>query len=231
MRGVAETKTFLDIHNDVQSKPIHILQFFGFHGCGKTQIVLQLGNRFPFLSNEDQEKDCIRWQIQCSDLEHDVRKELQKLAEELQRNGFNVSRDEVYSIQDRLDNDMTGTLVQTLFDCKAHVLLVIEDPKKSSRRILSDLCQELHQKALQEREFKFHLYLTCRTEDQVLTECDKHKIQSTAITGFNEDEAVAFLNEAVICKTTGNEAARAIFMRFSGLPLGLHAAKGYCKQS
>jgi len=243
MSSITETEKMKDILMIVKNSKIHILQCFGVHGSGKTQTVLKLADKFPYPENEDEEKQeeeeskrkaklCIKWQIQCSDSEHDIKKELENLAEELQLNGF-ISRGKVYSICRDLRDNLAGPLVQALSDCNAHVLLVIEDPKDASKKLLKDLCEELNKKKLvDQRECKFHLYLTCRREDQVLTKYERRSlIQSETVTGFSEKEAIAFLNEASIDGTMGNEAAREIFQRFSGLPLGLQVARGYCTQS
>ena len=213
----------------VASETIHILQCYGVHGSGKTQTILQLADKFPFLENENQNQLFIKWHIQCSDSEHDIEKELENLAEELKRKGF-ISEDRFYSIQRDLGSSMAGPLVQVLIDCRAHILVVVEDPK-DTKDLLNDLCEQLLKHVASESELKFHLYLTCRTDDQVFTEYNRRAIQSKAITGFNEEEAVAFLNEATKSANSGNKAACEIFKRFSGLPLGLQAARGYCTQS
>ena len=228
--NVTATEKFKSIFNTIKDESVYILQCYGVHGSGKSQTALQLARKFPYFDSEDQNQLIIKYQIECSDSERDVKTELQTFAENLQRCGY-ISKDKVYDICGNLDKNLSGPLVNVLLnDCEANVLLLIEDPEDTDKQLLSDLYRKLHAKFCHNRKFKLHLYITCRKEDQILAKEERNILHSELMTGFSEDESVSFLNEAEDC-VTDTDAARQIAVRFSGLPLGLQAARGYCVES
>ena len=229
-----ETQTYCEIYNKVKTKEVWILQCYGVPGSGKSQTVLNLAKKFPFMENEDDvdPKKFVKWHIQCSDSKHDVKQELQNLAKEMQKQSFFADCD-YYSISEALEKGRAGPLVNSLFLCDARVLLVIEDPVGSNEDLLVDLCRQLHAKASNNAHCRFHLYMTSRSRQQIMSELEMKNIpvyQSELVNGFSEKEAVEFLSEAQECATS-KEAATEIFKKFGGLPLGLQAARKYCIDS
>ena len=229
-----ETETYCEIYNNIKTKGVWILQCYGVPGSGKSQTVLNLAKKFPFIENEDDvdPKKYVKWHIQCSDSKHDVKQELQNLAKEMQKQSFFADCD-YYSINEALEKGRAGPLVNSLFICDAHVLLVIEDPEGSNEDLLVDLCRKLHTKASDNAHCRFHLYMTSRRRQQIMSEVEIKNIplyQYELVNGFSEKEALEFLSEAPEC-ATNKEAAIEVFKKFGGLPLGLHAARKYCIDS
>ena len=77
---------------------------------------------------------------------------------------------------------------------------------------------------------KFHVYFTSRSKwpllSKSLSSIEYH--ETININGFSEDEAIRFLQQSDGRTTDTREDLIKVFKRFSGLPLGLLAAKGFC---
>ena len=228
-KDLKKTRTYCGIYEKVKDKQFQILHCHGVPGSGKSQAVLKLSESFYETNGS---KPRIGWHIRCVDFSQNVKESLKKLAEELQRDGW-ITDHTLYSINDDLDTNGAGKLVGTLFDCDAHILMVIEDPQSQSIELLGDLCRQIIAKSNESRECKLQLYLTSHKKIQILSSDEMKMVpvfQSELLEGFNEEEAVDFLKEASQCATS-DAAAKEIFKRFSGLPLGLKAAREYCIQS
>ena len=207
-----------------------ILFCHGVAGSGKSQLVRLIAEKFPF--NDFIADVQIKWHIQCKDSGHDVREELKKLAEKLFKNAH-VSLRKYQLFKDELESDVAGTLVEKLVECDVPVLLVIEDPDKNKdARILNDLFRSVDKNAAKSNaKSKFHVYVTSRTKFSLLSEDETLKMnsyRSKFVKGFSQQEAIGYLN---IKSKDDENAAIKVFERFSGLPLGLQAAKNYCKKA
>ena len=208
---------------------------FGVPGSGKSQIVRKLGEKFPFQVSTDNFKSYIKWHIQCYGTGCLVKKEFQMLAEELRRHSFITSHEAYKSLADELDLDHVGAggMVQVLLNCDAPVLIIIEDPDEQSKSFLRDFCRQLEQHKATPRSYPFHVYITSQKISKVFSteEIDEMAIyQPALVNGFTKEEAVEFLNEAANY-THFSHASVKVYERFSGMPLGLKAARGYCRRS
>ena len=221
-----KTKKFEEIYDKVKGKKLQILECHGIPGSGKSQTIRKLGEKFPLTDNDV----IIKWHIQCKDSGHDVKQELIKLAEKLlTHNHDNMTQTKYQSIVDGLDADNAELLANTLIEGGVPTLIIIEDPPLSSKELLSNFCNNLATNSTKATK-EVHFYITSRTRflsaKFVSSEscCDRETIQ-----GFDKDEAVRYLNGGM--SEEKKKMAHRIFKRFSGLPLGLQAAKGYCTNS
>ena len=163
------------------------------------------------------------------------------MAEELRRHFFITSHEAHQSIENDLDHADAGRLVQILLKSDVPVLIVIEDPDESSKSFLRDFCRQLENHQSTPRNHKFHIYITSRNIRNIFSPEEIHKItiyQTAVLKGFSEKESIALLNEdpnqnseEVNSSIKSQKACVKIYERFSGMPLGLKAAKGYCKKS
>lgn len=233
-----ETKTFHDIYEKIKNLKKCILHCWGVPGSGKSQIVRKLAEKFPF--PEDDEKTVseivIKWHIQCKDSGHDVKGELKKLADSLFKKAHITNKNEYQSIEDDLTENSTDNLVNTLSALSAPVLIIVEDPDPDktnpSNILLQDFLRKLSANSTQsDKKPVVHFYFTSRTKSPILKSSETKNIQiysEMSVTGFNETEALEYLTTE---EETDAQAASKIYRRFSGLPLGLQAAKGYCSNS
>ena len=229
--GLIETESFCRISDEICNRLTCILHCHGVHGSGKSELVRKLAESFPS-ENDSEVSSFIKWHIQCSDNGCDVIQELKELVEVLQREGFLTDR-QLYGINHDLEGERGGVLIDTLCKSRAHVLIVIEDPDVNSKKLLADMCRSLHAKSREERLCQFHIYFTSRNKEQILSADQIRKIEiyeTKLLTGFSKQNALSFLNEAIDC-TTDDDSATKIYERFSGLPLGLKAARKFCEDS
>ena len=213
---------------------------YGVAGSGKTHIAISLAEKFPFTKSDggDANKELIKWHIQCSDRNHDVKKNLKDLADEMQRNSF-IKKEKNLSIKSNLDKNRATELMQALLNCNAHVLILIEDPQDENE-LVRDLCVQLstlYSKVEKEEEKssvtrKIQMYITSRTKNGIFRDGETEKYsfyESEHINGFSEEEALEFLkNEEG--KRDNPTGASEICKWFSCLPFGLKSAKEYCKE-
>ena len=234
-----KTKIYHEIFDKIKDKKKCIFHCWGVPGSGKSQIVRKLAEEFPFTyDNKDSVKGVVKWHIQCKDSEHDVKEELQKLTEELFKNAH-IKKKEIYeSIKNDLHFNRCDKLFYELRFCSIPVLIIIEDPdpdeKNPNKKLLQDFFRKLssNDSHLSKNDVKMHLYITSRKINPILHEDetkDKKIHIKQKLTGFNEQEALQYLTDQP--KKSKNKAALQIFKRFSGLPLGLLAAKRYCEEA
>ena len=218
----------------IKKENLCILHCWGIAGSGKSQIVRKLAESFPFTYDDKKSpsKNVIKWHIQCKDSGHDVNKELQKLTDELFMNAHIQNKETYQSIKDHLNDNECGMLVQTLLSCSFPVLIIVEDPDSNTeianKKLLKDFLRNLPCFFEPEVKPTMHFYITSRTGNAILKEDETKRMniyKKEKVTGFNESEALEYL---LSNGKPNKESATKIFQRFSGVPLGLQAAKGYC---
>ena len=232
-----ETKTYKKILKKIKKENMCILHCWGVSGSGKSQIVRKLAERFPFTYNDKRSssKNVIKWHIQCKDSRHDVNKELQKLTDELFKNAHIQNKETYQSIKDGLNDNVCDMLVETLLLCSFPVLIIVEDPdpdsyeEKQNIKLLQDFLRKLSRSSLEpEGKPTMHFYVTSNTGNPILIEDEANRMsiyKKEIVTGFDESEALEYL---LSNDKPNKESATKIFQLFSGIPLGLQAAKGYC---
>ena len=230
--NLIETDTYHELRKIVEHRCTLILRCHGVPGSGKSQIVRKLAKYFPFDSENDQTSQLhIKWHIQCKDSEHRLKEQLKKLSESLVKHGF-IAFDKCQALQDRLDSDVAGELVDILSNTNVPVLIIIEDPdEKWDAALLSDLFRCLHS-IVDGTKSKFHVYITSRTKCPLLPEEEAENMKiykSKDVHGFSEEESKNFLGAG--SDLQAQKAAINIHRRFGGLPLGLQAAKSYCRKA
>ena len=220
------TETYNSLLKNIEEETVTILQCNGVPGSGKSQIIRKIAEEFPF--GKGSESDVvIKWHIQCKDSGHDVRFELTLLVERLLKSSFDVTQEKYHSVVDNLDMDEASQLVDTLISIQKPILIIVEDPQPKDKKLLKSLCCCLQsQSKTKLLSTKFHVYVTSRKTYADL--CSRSPCyRNETVRGFTEQEAIEYLNGGL--SDEKKAAARKIFRRFSGLPLGLQAAKGYCK--
>ena len=227
------TETLKRIRNKIEKEIITILQCHGVPGSGKSQILRKLAKDFPYKNDSNKiDSILIKWHIQCKDSDHDLQKELIVLAEKLTKNSFIKELEINQSIVDNLEENETKHLVDFLVNVDVPVLIIVEDPPDRQIALLKNLCANLKSHAENPKSFskKIHLYISSRKNTVLVGEPKVPCYRLEKVEGFNRQEALDYLNQAV---TETNETADklAVFQFFSGLPLGLNAAKAFCKKA
>ena len=227
------TETLTRIRNKIEKEIITILQCHGVPGSGKSQILRKLAKDFPYKNDSNKiDSVLIKWHIQCKDSDHDLQKELVVLAEKLTKNSFIKKLEINQSIVDNLEENETKLLVDFLVNVDVPVLIIVEDPPDRQISLLKNLCANLKSHAENPKSLskKIHLYISSRKNTVLVGEPKVPCYRLEKVEGFNKQEALDYLNRAV---TETNETADklAVFQFFSGLPLGLNAAKAFCKKA
>ena len=236
-----KTNIYFEIFDEIKVKKKCILQCWGVPGSGKSEIVRKLAQEFPFTNdNKGTTKGVVKWHIQCKDSEHDVKDELQKLTDELFKDVKNKEKKTTYeSITNELQDNRCDRLFHVLQSCSFPVLIIIEDPDSIEKNLSKDLLQDFLRKLssndsqLLNNDTKMHLYITSRVKNPILNEDEtkeKYVYVKKKITGFNQQEALQYFMDQSI-EPIDESAVLQIFKRFSGLPLGLIAAKTFCNEA
>ena len=228
VEGLVRTETLTAIRKRIKEERTVILHCHGVPGSGKSQVVRKMSQEFPFNSSHLEKDDVlIRWHIQCSDSGHNVQEELKDLSRRILQNSFSVTEEQCQNVIDNLKMNEAGKLVNLLVEIEKNVLIIIEDPSEDDQKILHSLCRNLS-KSVSLPSKKIHLYIATRKSKSFLSPNQKVNCYKLEIVkGFNEQEAVSFLDGEV--SEEERAAAAKIHKRFGGLPLGLLAARGYCK--
>lgn len=124
-------------------------------------------------------------------------------------------------------------LVDVLCKSCKPILLVIEDVQPINHQLLKDFLRNCDQKCAQYNENKFHVYVANRSKnlaDSLKDELCKDEVMFKELKGFTEEEGIDYLFEKKNPTADIIEAGRTIVKRFSGSPLGLHAAKKFCEK-
>ena len=217
-----EIKRLKEIYNKVKKEKVIVLECLGVPGSGKSQVIRKLGENFPLFKKDV----IIKWHIQCKDSGHNVKQELIKLAEKLlTHNHHNMTQAKYRSIVEGLDTDNAQLLADTLFENDVPTLIMIEDPPLESKLLLDNLCGYVASISTQATK-EVHCYITSRTkvlsDNFIFFESCCHR---EMIEGFDEEEAINYLEKGT------TEERKSVYKIFTGLPLGLQAAKGYCKNT
>ena len=165
-------KTYGEIFDEIKNKKKCILHCWGVPGSGKSEIVRQLAQEFPFTNDsKGTTKDVVKWHIQCKDSNHDVKKELQKLTDKLFKKVYKEKKTTYEFITNELQDNRCDRLFHELQSCSFPVLIIIEDPdpieKNPSKDLLQDFLRKLssNDSQLLNNDTKMHLYLTSRIDN------------------------------------------------------------------
>ena len=160
MRGpitnLVQTETMNEVTETINNQNAVVLHLIGMPGSGKTQLVRYISEEFPF---NHRESLLIKWAVQCKDSEHDVKTQLQKLADKLHAHGF-IPKELSDTMKDELDMNGVESLVNALLDSQASVLIVVEDQEKPNL-VLRDFVRNLIT-APYHGASKVHLYVTSK---------------------------------------------------------------------
>ena len=220
----------------VREKTKLILYCHGFAGIGKSQLVLSLAAKFPYTETPDDSSSgstAIKWHIQCKDTKNDLMKQFLKLAEELKENGYSKNIN-LKSLKQNFRKNQTKIFTKILVNCNVPVLINIEDPTETGKKLIQNFFQSLKQNfppTNEQNQINFHVYITSRSKSSIVETQSMPPIEYYENLGFSEKEAIDFLNESDGATVeTRNNLVR-VFKRFSGLPLGLLAARSFCNRS
>ena len=232
--NLVTTETFKHIREKIEKEMIMILLCHGVPGSGKSQIVRKLAKEFPFGNHSNETDILIKWHIQCKDSGHNLKEKMKELAEKLLKNLFIENQEKCQSIVDELEeNDNSKLLIDVLVNTGVPVLIIVEDPSNEHIALLKDLCASLRDRAKKQKPIskKFHLHISSR-KNTVLLEGEAnlpfYKVEN--IKGFNEKEALNYLNRGLVESNSSHDAL-AVFQFFSGLPLGLNVARAHCNKA
>ena len=225
------TETFKRIRNKIEKEIITILQCHGVPGSGKSQIIRKLAKDFPFGNNSNKTDFLIKWHIQCKDSDHDLRNELVVLVEKLTEHPFIRKLEINQSIVDNLEENETKPLVDFLIKVDVPVLLIVEDPPDRQITLLKNLCANLKSHAENPKPHLniIHLYISSRKNTVLVEEQNVPCYRLEKVEGFSKQEALDHLSLKEIENDTDDKLA--VFQFFSGLPLGLNAAKTFCSKA
>ena len=229
------TKTFKLLCEKAKEQMAMILQCHGVPGSGKSQIIRKLAEEFPFKSHGNEADDnniLIKWHIQCKDSGHDLQEKLKELAKTLLNKSYIEKQDDCQNIVDNLEENDTKPLVDIFVKVNVPVLILVEDPPDTRMTLLKNLCLNLsiHTKIHKSLFQKVHLYVSSRKHIFLLEDkLNRPYYRLQKIEGFNEQEALDYLSLEKTENTIDDKLA--VFQFFSGLPLGLNAAKAFCKKA
>ena len=228
-----ETSTISEAFDFVEEKELIILHCYGIPGSGKSQLARLLAKKFPYSDSvaTTNHLHTIKWHVQCKDAGNDLKEEFKNLAEELQDNGF-IEKAPLRHLDKDFRKNHAKVFVELLLNCNVPVLLLIEDPSDVEKQLLLSLFNCLDKKFHRSYHHKFHVYITLRSLSPVTKEefsaLEWH--ETLNVDGFSKKEAILFLKADNI-KPDAEENLLKVYQRFSGMPLGLLAAKRYCQRS
>ena len=173
----------------------------------------------------------IKWHVQCKDNAEDLKEEFKYLAEELEENGF-IEKAPLRRLDKDFKKNEAKVFVDLLLNCNVPVLILIEDPSDAEKQLLLSLFNCLYKKYDQSHHHKFHIYVTLRSlspvNEKEFSALEWH--ETLNVNGCSKEEAIFFL-KADNFKPDAEEDLVKVYQRFSGMPLGLLAAKRYCQEA
>ena len=224
------TETFIQIREKIKNEATVILQCYGVPGSGKSETIRKLAEEFPF-ENSSQEV-LVKWHIQCKDSGHNLQEQLKNLTDKLLKHSMITDSEQHSDIVVNLKTNDSIEFVDALVKLEIPILILVEDPLEEQVPLLRDVSTNLKRNAEKRKKIsqKIHLYISSRKNIALLeVGSDINCYKSEKIEGFNEDEALSFLNQGL--PESDNKDKLEIFQIFSGLPLGLNTAKTFCKKA
>ena len=226
-----ETETIKSTLTKVRNKHKLMLHCYGVPGSGKSQLVRTLAKKFPY-GTDEKNSLCIKWHYQCKDTGDDLQKEFQHLAEKLQENYLARTDDVWQSIEKEFRKNQANKLVEMLLNCKIPILIVLEDPAQKDQNLLQDFFHHLDKDFEESNHSPFHVYITSRIKSSIIAPMMSENLEgyeAINVVGFNQEEGINFLERYKGEAIEAREDLIKVFKRFSGMPLGMLAAKGFCR--
>ena len=226
-----ETETIKSTLTKVKNKQKRILYCYGVSGSGKSQLVRTLAKTFPYGTNGTNSL-YIKWHIRCKDTGDDLQKEFQNLAEKLQEHYFARTDDVWQNIKKEFEKNQASKFLEMLLNSKVPVLIVLEDPARKDRYLLQDLFQRLDKDFQENNHSPFHVYVTSRKKSSIIPNNMTQHLEGYEVinvVGFNQEEGISFLERFEGEAIKAKEDLIQVFKRFSGMPLGMLAAKSFCQ--
>ena len=226
-----ETETIKSTSNKVKNKQKFILNCYGVPGSGKSQLVRTLAKKFPH-GTDGKNSLYIKWHIRCKDTGDDLQKEFQHLAEKLQEK-YLARTDNVWqSIEKEFRKNQANKFVEMLLNCKVPILIVLEDPAQKDQNMLQDFFRHLDKDFQENNHSPFHVYITSRKKSPIIAPMTSEHLEgyeAINVVGFNQEEGINFLERYEGEAIEAREDLIKVFRRFSGMPLGMLAAKSFCR--
>ena len=229
--ALQETETIKSTLTKVRNKHKIMLHCYGVPGSGKSQLVRTLAKTFPY-ETDGRNSLYIKWHIRCKDTGDDLQKEFQHLAEKLQEHYFARTDDVRQNIKKEFGKSQANKFLEMLLNCKVPVLIVLEDPPQKDQDLLRDLFQRLDKDFQENNHSPFHVYVTSRIKSPIIAPKMSQHLEGYEVinvVGFNQEEGISFLEKFEGEAKESKEDLIKVFKRFSGMPLGMLAAKGYCQ--
>ena len=234
----SSTQTERNRNNQINIKKIKnkrklILHCCGVPGSGKSQLVRALAKKFPYFNATScGSSKCIKWHIQCKDTGDDLQKEFQHLMERLHEQYFTRVNDIWQNMENEFRKNQANKFVEMLLNCKVPILIILEDPNDKDKFLLQDFFRHLDKDFQENICTPFHVYVTSRIKSPIIAPMMSQYLEGYEVinvVGFNQEEGVNFLERFEGEVTEAREDLIEVYKRFSGMPLGMLAAKGYCQ--